>query len=78
MRVAAADRMRRGRDVRKGLGLLSIDECVDRFGLDRAKLLDEIETGTVGAITYKFPDGDTVTLVPTRNCGFPQWIEASR
>ena len=74
--TAATDRVRNARDVRKGLGLLTIDECVERFGLDRAELVEEIEGGKVGAVTYKFPGGDTVTLVPTLNCGYPDWLEA--
>ena len=76
--TTAAESMRNARDVREGLGLLTIDECVDRFGLDRAELVEEVEGDKVSAITYKLPGEDTVTLVPTRNCGYPEWLEALR
>ncbi len=52
----------------------TIDECAQRYQLDRDQLVAEIAADKVSAMTFRFTDGEDLTLVPTTGCGFPEWL----
>ena len=64
--------------IRHGFGLLTLEETVDRYGIDPVRINDAIATEELGSVTFEFAEGTRLILVPTSDGAVSDWLESNR
>jgi len=69
----------RGVRLRDELGLLTIEETAERYGIDRERIAEAVHAEELASVTITFTrDGAVLVLEPTADGAVAEWLAAQQ